>query len=379
MRRRTAACCIVLGFVVHAFQFVHCQTTVNPDISVIPRFRIDSNDGERLTEGIRKFSRPDFQFEELELAFQAYLNPFARADVILTLPGPDLEKSKLGIEEVYATVLRGLPFDLNLRIGKYRVDYGKINMVHPHAYPFITQPLSQARFFGEEGLNDLGISASILLPTGDVYSKLTVDLLRGNSVANAAGISDTTGASPLYATSGRLMAFFSLSDESDLETGLSTYTGIHDPYNHERFWYFNGDFKFKWRPSSYTSLVVQGEYLYNTRHASQDARFVRFTGPFGRPITKEIHTGGMYVYADYQFFKLYSIGMRYDWSESPYSSDNKARAFSLFAGYYPVEETLGVRFEYQRTTGETLTTSQVVNALALQVLFSLGPHKAHPF
>ena len=27
------------------------QTTVNPDVSVIPRFRIDSNDGEKLRRG----------------------------------------------------------------------------------------------------------------------------------------------------------------------------------------------------------------------------------------------------------------------------------------------------------------------------------------
>jgi hypothetical protein len=379
MRRLATAALIVAGFAAFPWYEGNGQTTVNPDISVIPRFRMDSNDGELLDEGIRRFSRPDFQFEELELAFQAYLNPFARGDVILTLPGPDLEKSRLGIEEVYATVFRGLPLDLNLRMGKYRVEYGKLNMVHPHAYPFITQPLSQARFLGEEGLNDLGISASLLLPTGDIYSKLTVDLLRGGSVASAAGIPDTTGASPLYATSARLMAFFSLSDESDLETGVSTYTGIHDPYHRERFWYFNGDFKFKWRPSSYTSLVVQGEYLYNTRRASQNASFVPFTGPTGRPVTIDLRTGGLYLYVDYQFFKLYSVGARYDWSETPYSSADRVRGISLFAGYYPVEETLGVRFEYQRTASETPAHTRDVNYLALQVLFSLGPHKAHPF
>jgi len=125
------------------------QTTVNPDISAIPRFLMQTNDGELLPEGKRRFSRPDFMFDELELVVGANLNPYARADVILTVPGPDLESAKLGIEEVYGTILRGLPLDLNLRVGKYRVDYGKINMVHPHAWPFISQPLAQERFFGK--------------------------------------------------------------------------------------------------------------------------------------------------------------------------------------------------------------------------------------
>ncbi len=355
------------------------QTTVNPQISVIPRFRMVTDDGEKLSQGIREFSRPDFQFDELELAIQSYLNPFARADVILTIPGPDIQNSRLGIEELYATVLRGLPLDLNLRVGKYRVDYGKLNMVHPHAYPFITQPLSQQRFLGQDGLNDLGISASILLPTGDVYSSLTVDLLRGNSIAEAAGLSDTTGESPFYATSARLMGFFTLSDESDLETGLSTYTGIHDPYNRDRFWYLNGDFKFKWRHSMYTSLEVQGEYLFNTRKASQDNHGVQFLSTTGLPEQRLIQTGGMYVYANYQFFKLYTLGARYDWSETPYSSTDRAKGVSVFFGYYPVEETLGLKFEYSHTTTETSASSRDVNALALQLIFSLGPHKAHPF
>lgn len=355
------------------------QTSINPDISVINRFRIDTNDGERLSEGRREFSRPDFSFEELEVAVGAYLNPFARADVILTLPGPDVEEGKLGLEELYATVLRGLPLDLNLRFGKYRVEYGKLNMTHPHTWSFITQPLSQQRFFGEEGLNDLGISASALIPTGDVYTRLTMDLLRGAAIGEATGIEDTSGNKPTYTVSGRLSSFFTLTDFSDLEVGVSGYTGIHDPYNRDRFWYANLDFKYKYRPGAYTSLVLQGEYLYNTRKASQDRDLNPFLDDNGNPLRRTITTSGMYFFADLQFLKIYSIGARYDWSESPYSKDDKAQAVAVFLGFYPVEETLGLRLQYQNTITELPGFSQSVNAVALQAIFSLGPHKAHPF
>jgi hypothetical protein len=45
-----------------------------------------------------------------------------------------------------------------------------------------------------------------------------------------------------------------------------------------------------------------------------------------------------------------------------------------------VEETIGLRLEYQHTRtvipgGE----ARAVNFIGLQTLFSLGPHKAHPF
>jgi len=344
---------------------VSAQTTVNPDISVISRFLVHSDDGAKLDLGQREFSRPDFSFEELELALQAYLNPFAKADVIMTLPGPDLENGKLGIEEAYATIVRGLPLDMNVRIGKYRAEFGKINMTHPHAWPFITAPLVEERFLGE-ALNDLGVSASVLLPTGDVYTRLTLDLLRGNAVGDATGMSDTTGASPYYANSGRLSSFFTLSDYSDLEVGLSGYTGIHDPYHRDRFWYGNLDFKYKYRPSAYTSLVIQAEYLLNSRTVHMEDE-------------QHVSTSGFYVYADYQFFKTYSIGARIDWTESPYSADDKANGFAVFAGYYPVEETLGFRMQYARTTTDVPGMSRSVNSIDLQILFSLGPHKAHPF
>jgi len=371
--------CILLALLALASGAGNGQTTINPDISVIPRFLIESNDGERLSEGIRQFSRPDFQFQELEMVVAAYLNPFARADVVLTLPGPNVEEGKLGLEELYVTVLRGLPLDLNVRLGKYRVDFGKINMQHPHQWPFITQPLSHERFFGEEGLNDLGISVSTLLPTGEVYSKLTLDLLRGIPIGEATGIEDTSGAKPTYATSGRLMGFFPVGEYADLETGVSFYTGIHDPYNRERFWYWNLDFKYKYKPDMYTSLVVQGEFLLNRRRASQDREFNPFLDADGNPEVRRISSWGMYLYADYQFMKTYSVGARFDWCQSPYSSNDRARAVALFFGYYPVEETLGLRVQYQNTRTETPIGAQSVNSIGLQVLFSLGPHKAHPF
>ena len=355
------------------------QTTVNPDLSVIPRFLLTTDDGGHLSEGTRSFSRPELAFEELEVVLAGYQNPYARADVVLSIPGPDLEHATLALEEVYGTILRGLPLDVNLRFGKYRAEFGKLNVVHPHAWPFVTQPLVQERFLGEDGLNDLGLSLSALLPTGDVYTRLTVDLLRGLWIPAAAGMKDTSGAPTYYGLSSRLMAFFTLGDESDIETGFSTTTGIHDPVARERFWYFNLDAKYKYAPSSYTSLTLQGECLLNTRRAVRDAEGTMFVDPQGMEETRTITTWGLYLYADLRFLKVFSIGARYDHAESPYSSDDRARAAALFLGYYPVEETLGLRLHYQNTTTQSPGVLTSVNFIGLQALMSLGPHKAHTF
>ena len=91
--RALAALVVVLA--THA---ATAQTSSNPDISIIPRFLIFSDDGAKLDEGTREFSRPEFQFQELEAVLSGYLNPYARADVVLTLAGPDLETASLGLE-----------------------------------------------------------------------------------------------------------------------------------------------------------------------------------------------------------------------------------------------------------------------------------------
>ena len=356
------------------------QTSANPDLSFIARFIVDTQDGKRLAAGVREFSRPDLRFEELEFIAQSYLNPFAKGTIVLTLSGPDVELAKLGLEEIYADVVRGLPLDLNLRVGKYRAEFGKLNTMHPHAWQFVTQPLSHEVFFGEEGLNELGISLSALLPTGDIATKLSFDVLRGNTIGEASGIEDTTDATPWYSNAARLTSFFPMGDESDLELGLSAYTGIHDPYNRERFFYANLDFKYKWKPSSYTSFTFQGEYLLNKRTALMSRDFIKFTDERGEPLKKHLTTSGLFLLADYQFFKSYSIGTRFDWTQTPYSAEDQAQAISFFFGYYPVEETLGMRLHYQHTKRELPNApTESVNYIGLQFLFSLGPHKAHPF
>jgi hypothetical protein len=370
--------CFVAGSSVSA----HAQSVFNPDISIISRFRFESNDGQKLPEE-RAFSKPEFTFEEFEVAIQSYLNPYARADVFLAKGGAGEEP--IEIEEAYATFLKGLPLDLNIRIGKYLTEFGKLNTMHPHSWSFLSKPLSLQRFLGEEGINDLGISASILIPAGDVvYAKLTADVLRGHTIGTldptshtqggGVGMIDTASSEVFYANSGRLMVFVPVSENGDLELGVSGLTGIHDPYARLRFTYANIDFKYKWKPNAYTSLVLQGEALFNHRKIS------RGTDIRGRTILQSFSSQGFYLYGNLQFNKVFTVGGRFDWTQSPYSTHEKAQGGAVFVGFYPVEETAAFRLQYEhvRTTSPGAATIGV-NTISLQFMFSMGPHKAHPF
>lgn len=146
--------------------------SVNPNMSVIGDVRATY-----LSPARRHF---DMEFHEAEFAFQSVVDPYARADFYLSA-APDPESGEFGIEleEGYLTT-QSLPAGLQLKAGKFRSAWGKINPIHPHALPFIDVPNAYANYLGDEGLNDAGLSLSWLVPNPlDFYQELTIEVTQG--------------------------------------------------------------------------------------------------------------------------------------------------------------------------------------------------------
>jgi hypothetical protein len=373
------------------------QSNVNPNISAIGTFNTFTN----FIKETPEYGKLNFETPSLEVFVDGYLNPYARgtADVAY-------EEGEFGVEELYANVVRGLPFDIQIKGGKYLVGFGKINTVHEHAWPFLERPLFHQIYFGEEGFNDIGVNLSFILPTGDFYSNFDVGVYSGDAIGKSEAedpeshesIQELRGNSPIFV--GRLGAFFSLTDFSNLEIGLSGSYGAHsktsyyyglielpDPLKKSLMYTYAGfDFKYKYRPDSYTALTIQGEALLNNRDV------LRETENSSDFYQDKINTYGSFVFIDYLFDKTYSLGLKYDFTygiigEDPgfaaLSNDdkNKTQGISGWIGYYPVEETLALRlgvqhlmFDYEDGTKRDDETT-----IKLQMIFSLGPHKAHPF
>ena len=104
---------------------------VNPDISaigqVIGKYTDDS------ASGVAK--KPTMELGEVEMMLDAALNPYVNGAFVFSLGQESFE-----IEEAYASVIRGLPWNLGIKAGKYRLGFGRLNPTHPHAYPFISTP-----------------------------------------------------------------------------------------------------------------------------------------------------------------------------------------------------------------------------------------------
>ncbi len=356
----------------------YSQSNINPDISLIGTFNTKMN----FIKGDPAYGKLNFEMPSMELFIDGYLNPYAKAAANLAY-----EEGEFSVEELYGNIVRGLPLDMQIKAGKYLVAFGKINTVHPHAWPFLNRPLFHQVFFSPEGFNDIGVNVSFLLPTGDVYSNLELGVYNGESIRVPEDTNAVErGINPIFA--GRLSGFFNLNDFTNLEAGLSSSFGVSTKVNLPgetkplNFFYGGLDLKYKYAPDSYTALTLQAEGLISNSDALQA----------GLSGIKTITTYGGFISADYKFAKQFSFGLKYDYTAGIfdgipslntliYDDNNNTQGVEGWISYLPVEETLVLRLGVQELffTYADGTARNNETRATLQFLFSLGPHKAHQF
>src|SRR5262249_32958856 len=141
----------------------------------------------------------------------------------------------------YFSLLRGLPGDVQLKGGKYRVGFGKLNPAHPHTYPFANRFGVLAAYLpGEEAYNETGLDVSYRLPLpGSVSVTAYGAVLQGASFRPArrsrgapnAPLLPPAGdraAEPRSAWLGRLAAFIGVGDRSGIELGTTATQGTNN-------------------------------------------------------------------------------------------------------------------------------------------------------
>ncbi|MCE1190307.1 MAG: hypothetical protein LWX56_14355 [Ignavibacteria bacterium] len=384
--------CLLLAITVWA------QSNVNPDISLIGTTGISTN----FTKNDPDKGKLVFTDPEVEMLVEGYLNPFAKAAAVISY-----EDGSFGVEELYAHVVNGLPLDMQIKAGKFLVGFGKLNTVHPHAWPFLQRPLFHQIYFSPDGFNDIGANFSFILPFESFYSGIDIGVFRGDALTHSISAEDTyeaakqrRGNNPIGVA--RWNGFFTLSDESNFELGVSIAGGLLDKQAVSvtgdtslpsvikalNFCYTGLDFKYKYKPDAYTSLVLQGEAILNNRDV------VRSYSDGVNTIQNldHISTTGAFMSIDYRFDKQFSVGCKYDFTygligDTPGNttlgndSKNKTMGYEGWIGYYPVEETLALRLGFQSLQFSVADgpNPDPRNTVQLQMIFSLGPHKAHPF
>ncbi|MBL0061060.1 MAG: hypothetical protein IPP40_06120 [bacterium] len=304
--------------------------------------------------------RAQMSFDETELVFDAALNPFARGTFVFAVADEAIE-----VEEGFLTLNKGLPDGFGLKFGKYRVGFGKLNSVHPHAYPFPERFNVLAAYLpGEESFNEVGGQVSYRIPfPGDVSSTISADILQGNSFHP-----DEDESRP--AVLGRWSNFFMLGEESSIELGVSGTNGVNNVAANTTSTIMGVDAKAKLRFSPQRVLVLQGEALTLDR---EDATVDEESGAVS---TSHVRPIGGYLFADYSIKKRYNIGARMERYQRPDADKAWDQSFGVFAGLALMEETTLFRVNWDHFSPDA---EDAVNTFTLQVIFSMGPHKPHQF
>jgi hypothetical protein len=325
--------------------------TANPDISAIGDFRSSyTSIGKRKVETY---------LNELELQVASVVDPYARAEFLFSF-GKDLNTGELGIELEVATLTSTfLPYQLQATLGKFKPQFGKINILHPHYFSFVDFPRMINNFFDSEGMFMEGVSVSGLVPNPyDFYQELVVEVGRVGSEPNASLVQGETNRL-LYM--GHLKNFFDLTENATLEIGLSALTGPNKYAFSTTI--ADLDVTYKWKPvqfNTFRSFTWQTEALLcKTKPNSNE----------------NVQTYGAYSFAEYQIAKRTFVGARYDYSAFPGDKSLEDRTTSLLLRFQPTEFQI-LALEYQHANR---SYGADVNQVVFRVIFGIGTHAAHAY
>jgi hypothetical protein len=304
---------------------------------------------------------PALEMRESEVSLQAIVDPYARADFYLSFGESGVE-----LEEGFAT-LTALPGNLQVKAGKMRAAFGKVNTLHTHALPWADRPLVINNLLGgEEGISDAGVSVARLIPIGNVFFEATGQVFRGDAAEGEIYKSSKPGDLSYV---GHLRGYLDFTESTNLDFGASysqghNAAGLVDDVDVGRFTtrLFGANATLRWRPLTraiYRQFVARTEYLRSHRD--------QFDG--------RQKADGFYVSGDYQFARRWWMGARLDQSGRAEDASLLDRGQSFLLTYMPSEFSK-VRGQYRRTA---YARGPAAHEFLMQFQFAIGAHGAHPF
>ena len=265
-----------------------------------------------------------------------------------------IAKDGLEIGELYATT-RSLPYGLRLKGGKFKSEFGRLNMKHQHAWEFSNVPLVFESMFGQEGLNDEGLQLQWVAPT-DFYLMAGVEAMQGS---NENSFGDTDGINLMVSY---LKSAVDLGDMTTLLGGV-TYMQGKNGFGDTKI--YGADLTLKTNFDSYSSITWQNELLYREKDLENGL---------------VADQAGLYSQLIYDYNQNWSGGIRYDTifknvTDEPEGLDK----YSAMLMYRPFEFTkLRLQYSYDKSkyfAGEQKNVQEIL----LDLTFEAGAHGAHAF
>ena len=335
-----------------------------------------------------------------ELYLYSPVDPYF--DLAATIP---FSESGVELEEAYFTT-KFLPFGFQVKGGKFRSSFGRLNPQHAHVWDFADAPLLNRSFFGEDGLKEKGVQINWLAPT-PVYLLLGAEILQGENEASFGTDALRLGKNGLaFAKDGAQQPNLFVSYiKSSIDIGkLSLLGGLSYAQGQTRQNLTNGstpqmaygdtkiyglDLTAKYFIDSYRYVSWQSEYMYRymnlnvgTDSAPDDPS--QALSVFG----KELKQSGFYSQLVYRFARRWRIGARYDLlnQNDVYVNGVKQNLpgdldrISAMLEFKPTEfSTLRLQFNRDNSLFDGNNMREPVNSVFLQFNMAIGAHGAHAF
>lgn len=289
-----------------------------------------------------------FFMREMELSFQAALDPYSRGKAFI-----GLGEEGAGVEEGYMELLNW-PLNMNLKLGKYKMQFGVINRYHCHALPQFERPLVMTNFFSNETLKGIGVAANFLLPSITAHvNELDLEIVTGG-----ADRSFTNEGKRNFIYVAHLKNYWDLSRSTYVEFGLSGALGHNDPDETYRTVIGGADLRLKWFPperSKYRGIEWWTEALFSRREAPEG----------------DIDSWGIFSLVQCRLGARWLWGFRLDYSQQPYDNSLEEYGGSVNVDFWQ-SEFVFVRLQY---THIDRNFDEDDRRFIVQTVWAMGPHR----
>lgn len=357
----------------------------NPNLSVVfDTFGYSSNltNDELANRGMPGFTtqglgqRQGFNVDSAELFFFSPVDPYF--DFYANLPVTD---AGIEIEEAYV-VTTALPEGWQIKGGKLKSNFSRLDAQHPHAWDFWDIALPYRAFLGNEGLGgEKGVQLTYL-PSLPFYTLFGAEVLQGeNTLLFGQGAEEGPHAFTFFAKSS-----VDASDYSTLYFGPSVLFGKTDNTNiltntevRGNSALYDMEVVWKWEPTSRKALTIQSEYLLLTQSGTATDTTTGVVDSLKRK------QDGFYIQGIYRINR-WGIGARYD-TLNVFSDTFKQADVQKDVGK-PWRETASLEYNPSEFTRIRLQLSHDRSDTAfgrtndeaiLQFNFTVGAHPAHSF
>ncbi len=335
-----------------------------------------------------------FNVRNEELVVSADVDPYFYAVLDVVYKISEEGESEFELEEAYA-VTTGLPASLQLKVGQFFTEFGRVNPLHPHAWEFLNYPVILARVLGPDGWRGQGARLSWIAPTGFPLMLLVgAQNARGETQASFLGEEggmvgaytlmdrDVSGLGDL-AWNARVEASHDVAAWQGTLTGLVGFSlgyGPNGTGTEANTTIYGIDLYVKWRPdrtdAGWPFVAWQTEVVWRDYDAAAQ------TDPVVLPSTL-YQDWGLYTQVVYAFRRPWTAAVRYDFADSDGAYAGAAERLSFAVSYY-TSEFARIRIELNWDNVDGLGTtvpgaSDRAFSFWINFDFALGKHGAHKF